>query len=73
MVVVPIRRDLITHASDRTIDEQLVAKRTHPQMLMTITLTKQPAAELGYLLHKGPGRVHTRPLAFRRAGAFHPA
>src|SRR5438876_12027284 len=41
-------------------------------MLLTITLTKQPATDLGFLLHKNPGRVHTRPLAFGQAHVFYP-
>ena len=27
-------------------------------MLLTITTTHSPATDLGYLLHKNPGRVH---------------
>ena len=41
-------------------------------MLLTITLTKPPATDLGYLLHKSPGRVHTRALAFGPAHVFYP-
>lgn len=41
-------------------------------MLLTITLTKPPATDLGYLLHKSPGRVHTRTLAFGPAHVFYP-
>ena len=41
-------------------------------MLLTITLTKAPATDLGYLLHKNPGRVHTRPLAFGPSYVFYP-
>ena len=33
-------------------------------MLLTITLTQLPATDLGYLLHKRPGRVHARSLSF---------
>jgi hypothetical protein len=29
-------------------------------MLLTITLTEPPATDLGYLLHKSPGRVQTQ-------------
>ncbi len=42
------------------------------EVLLTITLTKQPATDLGYLLHKSPGRVHTRSLAFGPAHVFYP-
>jgi 3' terminal RNA ribose 2'-O-methyltransferase Hen1 len=41
-------------------------------MLLTMTLTKPPATDLGYLLHKSPGRVHTRALAFGPAHVFYP-
>src|SRR3990170_8127381 len=41
-------------------------------MLLTITLTKAPATDLGYLLHKNPGRVHSRPLAFGPSHVFYP-
>lgn len=41
-------------------------------MLLTIALTKPPATDLGYLLHKSPGRVHTRPLAFGPSHVFYP-
>jgi 3' terminal RNA ribose 2'-O-methyltransferase Hen1 len=41
-------------------------------MLLTITLTEPPATDLGFLLHKNPGRVHTRPLAFGPSHVFYP-
>jgi 3' terminal RNA ribose 2'-O-methyltransferase Hen1 len=41
-------------------------------MLLTVTLTRSPATDLGYLLHKHPGRVHTRALAFGPAHVFYP-
>ena len=41
-------------------------------MLLTITLTRPPATDLGFLLHKSPGRVHTRQLAFGPAHVFYP-
>jgi 3' terminal RNA ribose 2'-O-methyltransferase Hen1 len=41
-------------------------------MLLTISLTRPPATDLGYLLHKSPGRVHTRDLAFGPAHIFYP-
>lgn len=41
-------------------------------MLLTITLTTPPATDLGYLLHKSPGRIHTRTLAFGPAHVFYP-
>jgi 3' terminal RNA ribose 2'-O-methyltransferase Hen1 len=41
-------------------------------MLLSITLTQPPATDLGYLLHKSPGRVHTRSLAFGLSHVFYP-
>ncbi len=41
-------------------------------MLLTVTLTRPPATDLGYLLHKSPGRIHTRSLSFRPAHVFYP-
>ena len=42
------------------------------QLLLTITLTQSPATDLGYVLPKSPGRVHTRSLAFGRSHVFYP-
>lgn len=44
----------------------------NPRVLLTITLTKPPATDLGYLLHKSPGRVHSRELAFGQSHVFYP-
>src|SRR5262245_5021126 len=41
-------------------------------MLLTITSTTPPATDLGYLLHKSPGRVHTRQHAFGPSQVFYP-
>jgi 3' terminal RNA ribose 2'-O-methyltransferase Hen1 len=41
-------------------------------LLLTITLNQAPATDLGYLLHKSPGRVHTRSLAFGPSHVFYP-
>jgi 3' terminal RNA ribose 2'-O-methyltransferase Hen1 len=41
-------------------------------MLLTITTTHRPATDLGYLLHKSPGRVHTFELPFGQAHVFYP-
>lgn len=41
-------------------------------MLLTITTTHQPATDLGYLLHKHPGRVQMFTLAFGQAHVFYP-
>jgi 3' terminal RNA ribose 2'-O-methyltransferase Hen1 len=41
-------------------------------VLLTLTLTRPPANDLGYLLHKSPGRVHTRSTAFGSAHVFYP-
>ena len=41
-------------------------------MLLTITTTHRPATDLGYLLHKHPGRVQTFALTFGQAHVFYP-
>src|SRR5262245_2271622 len=41
-------------------------------MLLTITTTREPATDLGFLLHKHPDRVQTFPLSFGRAHVFYP-
>lgn len=41
-------------------------------MLLTISTTRAPATDLGYLLHKNPARVHAFDLSFGRATVFYP-
>ncbi len=41
-------------------------------MLLTIATTHQPATDLGYLLHKNPGRRHEAELSFGTAHLFYP-
>src|SRR5437762_12929611 len=41
-------------------------------MLLTITTTHQPATDLGYLLHKNPGRLQTAELSMGQAHVFYP-
>jgi 3' terminal RNA ribose 2'-O-methyltransferase Hen1 len=41
-------------------------------MLLTLTTTHAPATDLGYLLHKRPGRVQSFPLSFGQAHVFYP-
>ena len=41
-------------------------------MLLTLTTTYQPATDLGYLLHKNPGRIQTFTLSFGKAHIFYP-
>src|SRR2546427_504633 len=41
-------------------------------MLLTITNTKPPASDLGYLLHKNPARCQSFELAFGKAHVFYP-
>jgi 3' terminal RNA ribose 2'-O-methyltransferase Hen1 len=41
-------------------------------MLLTLTTTHQPATDLGYLLHKNPGRIQTEELSFGPAHVFYP-
>lgn len=41
-------------------------------MLLTITTTRPPATDLGWLLHKHPAKVQAFELAFGRAQVFYP-
>jgi RNA repair, ligase-Pnkp-associating, region of Hen1 len=41
-------------------------------MLLTISTTREPATDLGFLLHKHPARVQEFDLAFGRAHVFYP-
>ena len=41
-------------------------------MYLTITTTHTPATDLGYLLHKRPGKLHSVSLSFGRALVFYP-
>ncbi len=41
-------------------------------MYLTITTTHNPATDLGYLLHKRPGKLHSVSLSFGRALVFYP-
>ena len=41
-------------------------------MLLTISTTHRPATDLGYLLHKNPGRLQSFTLPFGRADVFYP-
>src|SRR5438105_15770021 len=41
-------------------------------MLLTITTTHQPATDLGYLLHKNPGRLQTAELSMGKPNVFYP-
>src|SRR5262249_11641993 len=41
-------------------------------MLLTISTTHKPATDLGYLLHKNPGRVQSFECSFGTAHVFYP-
>ena len=41
-------------------------------MLLTITTTRPPATDLGYLLHKHPAKCQTFDLSFGCAHVFYP-
>ncbi|MHB0936336.1 MAG: 3' terminal RNA ribose 2'-O-methyltransferase Hen1 [Armatimonadota bacterium] len=41
-------------------------------MLLTITNTRAPATDLGFLLHKNPARVQSKALSFGQAHVFYP-
>ncbi len=42
------------------------------RMILEITTTRAPAGDLGYVLHKHPGRVQTFAMAFGEAHVFYP-
>jgi RNA repair, ligase-Pnkp-associating, region of Hen1 len=42
------------------------------EMLLTITSTHSLANDLGYLLHKNSGRLHTEELSFGKVHVFYP-
>jgi len=46
--------------------------RNNDLVLLTITTTRAPATDLGYLLHKHPGRLQTFPTAAGAAHVFYP-
>src|SRR5580692_4799213 len=41
-------------------------------MLLTITTTHRPATDLGYLLHKNPGKMHSFEMSFGAVRLFYP-
>src|SRR5437867_1030222 len=41
-------------------------------MLLSVTTTREPATDLGFLLHKHPDKVQSFDLAFGRAHVFYP-
>src|SRR5689334_13349473 len=41
-------------------------------MLLSITTTHKPATDLGYLLHKNPGNLHSADFGFGTAHVFYP-
>jgi 3' terminal RNA ribose 2'-O-methyltransferase Hen1 len=41
-------------------------------MLLTVTTTRRPATDLGYLLHKNPAKLQTFELSFGKAHVFYP-
>src|SRR5439155_25974788 len=41
-------------------------------MLLTLSTTHEPATDLGFLLHKNPGRVHTTELPFGTVTVAYP-
>jgi hypothetical protein len=52
-----------------------ILERNSPEpkhMLLTIRTTRQPATDLGFLLHKHPEHVHTREFPFGNATVFYP-
>src|SRR5277367_5852838 len=43
-----------------------------PRMLLTLTTTRSPATDLGFLLYKNPAKVQTFELTFGKAHVFYP-
>jgi 3' terminal RNA ribose 2'-O-methyltransferase Hen1 len=43
-----------------------------PDVYLTITTTHAPATDLGFLLHKKPGKLHSVSLSFGQAHVFYP-
>ena len=41
-------------------------------MLLTLTTTRAPATDLGYLLHKNPAKLQSFPLGFGVARVYYP-
>ena len=41
-------------------------------MFLSVATTHQPATDLGFLLHKHPGRLHEFGLTFGKAFVFYP-
>ena len=41
-------------------------------MILNISTTHRPATDLGYLLHKNPSRVHSKPMTFGQLHVFYP-
>src|SRR5258708_3718970 len=46
--------------------------RSEARVLLTISTTHRPATDLGFLLHKNPGRHHLIELGFGTAHVFYP-
>ncbi len=46
--------------------------RNTPLVFLTVTTTHQPASDLGFLLHKHPGRVQSFELSAGQAHVFYP-
>src|SRR5215472_14887565 len=60
----PVRKKLVLIWRD--------AVRNNDLVLLTITTTRPPATDLGYLLHKHPDRLQTFPTAAGAAHVFYP-
>lgn len=63
--------DIVRGARYAVFYQTISADRRLP-MLLTITTTHTPATDLGYLLHKHPGRAQTFPLSSGQAHVFYP-
>ncbi len=61
-IVTRVCRQIHRHSGESTIGN----------MLLTISTTHRPATDLGYLLHKNPGRFQSFQLPFGKADVFYP-
>src|SRR5882757_6343106 len=57
---------------DRYHPLKVECDRLNRLMLLSITTTHRPATDLGYLLHKHPGRFQSYDLSFGKAHVFYP-
>ncbi|MCG3129468.1 MAG: Ubiquinone biosynthesis O-methyltransferase [Phycisphaerae bacterium] len=60
------------HTPRNSVDNPPAAKRGQTRVLLTLTTTRSPATDLGWLLHKRPAKAQAFELTFGRAHVFYP-